>query len=167
MKPAPLPFPLALSIGTDIVHLPRVTRLITRPGGYLARFTRRILSEQEQRDFRARFSLPTLDSDQTPNHRLRKRVTGMAINVTPDMARWLAGRFAAKEAARKAASAGAKGVGWKDVIVRVGGGGDDGAEGRPDVVFLDQVRSEGRGRVGRLSIAHDGEYVVATVLAAG
>lgn len=81
------------------------------------------------------------------------------------MARWIAGRFAAKEAARKAAAAGAKGVGWKDVVVQVGG--EDGAEGRPEVVLFDPNREGDRGRVGRLSISHDGEYVVATVLAAG
>ncbi|KAL4983248.1 4'-phosphopantetheinyl transferase superfamily [Aspergillus falconensis] len=160
MKPTPLPFPLALNIGTDIVHLPRITRLISRPGGYLTRFTRRILSEQEQRDFRTRFSLPPLDS---PTCQLNKGKR-IIITVTPDMARYLAGRFAAKEAGRKAARGGAKGVGWKDVVVRVAG---DGAEGRPDVVLFDRGEDGGRGRVGRLSISHDGEYVVATVLAAG
>ncbi|KAL4787591.1 4'-phosphopantetheinyl transferase superfamily [Aspergillus varians] len=168
MKPPPLPFPLALNIGTDIVHLPRITRLITRPGGYLTRFTRRILSEQEQQDFRSRFPRPPrLDSDQNRDTRLRKKDPGTAVGITPDMARWLAGRFAAKEAARKAARGGAKEVGWKDVVVRVGG--KDGAEGRPDIVLFDQGEDgdRGRGRVGRLSISHDGDYVVATVLAAG
>lgn len=162
MKPPPLPFPLALNIGTDIVHLPRITRLITRPGGYLTRFTRRILTEQEQRDFRARFPPPPVNSA-TLN--LQKERAGASTRITPDMARWIAGRFAAKEAARKAAAAGAKGVGWKDVVVQVGG--EDGAEGRPEVVFFEPKREGDRGRVGRLSISHDGEYVVATVLAAG
>ncbi|KAL4976584.1 4'-phosphopantetheinyl transferase superfamily [Aspergillus desertorum] len=160
MKPTPLPFPLALNIGTDIVHLPRIIRLVSRPGGYLTRFMRRVLSEQEQRDFRTRFSLPPLDSPAChPNKDNRINIT-----FTPDMARWLAGRFAAKEAARKAARGGAKGLGWKDVVVRVA---YDDAEGRPDVVLFDRGEDGGRGRVGRLSISHDGEYVVATVLAAG
>ncbi|KAL4993605.1 4'-phosphopantetheinyl transferase superfamily [Aspergillus recurvatus] len=160
MKPTPLPFPLALNIGTDIVYLPRITRLISRPGGYLTRFTRRILSEQEQRDFRTRFSLPPFDSPACQLNK-DKRIN---ITVTADMARWLAGRFAAKEAGRKAARGGAKGVGWKDVVVRVA---DGGADGRPDVILFDRGEDGGRGRVGRLSISHDGEYVVATVLAAG
>ncbi|KAL4902807.1 hypothetical protein BDW74DRAFT_57666 [Aspergillus multicolor] len=160
MKPTPLPFPLALNIGTDIVHLPRITRLVNRPGDYLTRFMRRILSEQEERDFRARFSLPPLNSPT----RQQNKDTGIDATVTPDMARWLAGRFAAKEAGRKAAKGGAKAVGWKDVVVRVA---DGAAEGRPDVVLYDGGENGGRGRVGRLSISHDGEYVVATVLAAG
>lgn len=94
------------------------------------------------------------------------------------MARWLAGRFAAKEAGRKAAVGGAGAAGWKDVVVRAG-------DRRPDVVLFDRgdgesegenevetqtetkMETERQGRVGRLSISHDGEYVVATVLAAG
>lgn len=75
------------------------------------------------------------------------------------MARWLAGRFAAKEAARKAAPNGAASLGWKDVMVRV----SETDRGRPEVVYLDGETA----RIGKLSISHDGDYVVATVLAAG
>ncbi|PKX93318.1 mitochondrial phosphopantetheinyl transferase B [Aspergillus novofumigatus IBT 16806] len=150
-----IPFPYSLNIGTDIVHLPRILRLINRPD-YLHRFTRRILHEQEQQDFRTRFSLPPpLSGAEKPNPEA----------ITPDMARWLAGRFAAKEAARKAAPAGAASLGWKDVIVRVG----EADKGRPEIVYLDPLGGGkgGVGRVGKLSISHDGDYVVATVLAAG
>ncbi|KAF7593525.1 hypothetical protein BBP40_011253 [Aspergillus hancockii] len=147
----PIPFPVALNIGTDIVHLPRITRLIRR-GDYLARFTRRILHDQEQHDFRTRFALPApaqipVATAQPPNP------------VSTDMARWLAGRFAAKEAARKAAPNGAASIGWKDVMVRVG----EADNGRPEIVYLDGETQ----KLGKLSISHDGEYVVATVLAAG
>ncbi|KAH2796554.1 hypothetical protein KXW19_006003 [Aspergillus fumigatus] len=150
-----IPFPYPLNIGTDVVHLPRILRLINRPD-YFHRFTRRILHEQEQRDFRIRFSLPP------PSSGAEK--TGLNP-ITPDMARWLAGRFAAKEAARKAAPAGASSLGWKDVIVRVG----EADKGRPEIVYLDPMGcgETGGGRVGKLSISHDGDYVVATVLAAG
>jgi holo-[acyl-carrier protein] synthase len=151
----PIPFPYSLNIGTDVVHLPRILRLVNRPD-YLHRFTRRILHEQEQQDFRTRFfPLP-------PSSGAEKA----GINaITPDMARWLAGRFAAKEAARKAAPAGAASLGWKDVIVRVG----EADKGRPEIVYLDPLGGggSGEGRVGKLSISHDGDYVVATVLAAG
>lgn len=112
--------------------------------------------------------------------------TGPNTGISTDMARWLAGRFAAKEAARKAAPGGAISVGWKDVEIRVSGEeeeaenvvpkerGDRGRigrrsaeseSGRPEIVYLDP--EGGPGRVGKLSISHDGEYVVATVLAAG
>lgn len=66
------------------------------------------------------------------------------------MARWLAGRFAAKEAARKAWAEGAGNISWKEVTVRVG------EMGKPEIDI--------RGSVGRVSISHDADYVVATVL---
>ncbi|GAB1209511.1 hypothetical protein APSETT445_008290 [Aspergillus pseudonomiae] len=146
----PLPFPVALNIGTDIVHLPRITRLLHR-GDYLTRFTRRILHDHEQRDFRTRFALPATMNP--PNPRANPNPN------TTDMARWLAGRFAAKEAARKAAPNGAASLGWKDVMVRV----SETDTGRPEIVYLDGETP----RIGKLSISHDGEYVIATVLAAG
>ncbi|KAL4889556.1 4'-phosphopantetheinyl transferase [Aspergillus ambiguus] len=142
----PIPFPYALNIGTDIVHIPRIARLVRR-GDYLTRFTRRILSDQEQHDFRTRFI--AVDQRHLPS----------PFPITADMTRWLAGRFAAKEAARKAAPGGAASLGWKDVLVRVGHGE---AKGRPEVVYAGE-----EGQIGKLSISHDGEYVVATVLAAG
>lgn len=90
--------------------------------------------------------------------------------ITADMTRWLAGRFAAKEAARKAAPGGAASIPWKDVVVRVQedtSNDGDGTSRRPEVVYLGGEVDGHAGRVGRLSISHDGEYVVATVLAAG
>ena len=67
-------------------------------------------------------------------------------------------------------------MGWKDVVVGIEGG----AAGRPEVVYTyvrernvdeGEEGDEGRdgvvGEVAKLSISHDGEYVVATVLAAG
>lgn len=128
------------SIGTDIVHLPRILRLINKPG-YLTRFTTRILTTTENTDFQRRFHLqPPSDPTTSPP-------------ASRDMARWLAGRFAAKEAARKAAPEGAGDVSWKDVQVGIGRGG------RPDLRVL--------GREAKVSISHDADYVVATVLADG
>ncbi|KAL3262207.1 hypothetical protein ABHI18_002986 [Aspergillus niger] len=117
----PTPFPFALNIGTDIVHLPRITRLLARPN-YLTRFTHRILHTREQQDFRTRFALPSLPP-------LSSQTQTPSIIISPDMTRWLAGRFAAKEAARKAAPRGAAHISWKDVVVTVG---EDG--GRPEVM---------------------------------
>lgn len=149
----PLPFPYALNIGTDVVHLPRIYQLLTQRGArskeaYLAKFTRRILCSQEQQDFHLRFGL-RLGHDHN--------------SITPDMTRWLAGRFAAKEAARKAAPGGASSVGWKDVLVRTAPLSSSSSAGsrRPEVVYLAGAES----RLGKLSISHDGDYVVATVLA--
>lgn len=79
------------------------------------------------------------------------------------MAGWLAGRFAAKEAARKASPIGAAALGWKDVSVVVGGYGPGGTSAKPEVLFA--ATKEGNERLARLSLSHDGDYVVATVLA--
>lgn len=155
----PLPFPYAINIGTDVVHLPRIYRLLTQRGTrsnetYLQKFTRRILNHQEQQDFHLRFGGrhdPAAHPETNPT------------KITPDMARWLAGRFAAKEAARKAAPEGAASISWKDVLLRATPPSSSAASGRPEVVYLAGTES----RLGKLSISHDGDYVVATVLAAG
>ncbi|EEQ33149.1 putative holo-[acyl-carrier-protein] synthase [Microsporum canis] len=156
----PTPFPFLLNIGTDIVHIPRIQRLVTHSvvnssqRTYLSRFVRRILCKQEQAVFESKFQLAASVSN----------AALPAQPITPqkctDIARWLAGRFAAKEAARKAAPGGASSISWKEVVVRAEAGGD----GRPEVVYLREGDSVGQ--VGKLSISHDGEYVVATVIAA-
>jgi holo-[acyl-carrier protein] synthase len=172
-------FSYSINIGTDIVHLPRIFRLIGRRDAkgnnkYLERFTRRILCEQEQRDFRTRFPRqPSHPIARIEPVGLRSPTTGMTVTTptvtatpTAEMARWLAGRFAAKEAARKASPLGAASLGWKDVMVRVNEPSDD-RRGRPEVVYLNPDGEAGNTLVGKLSISHDGDYVVATVLAAG
>ncbi|KAJ5631579.1 4'-phosphopantetheinyl transferase B [Penicillium longicatenatum] len=177
----PIPFPFALNIGTDVVHLPRITALLMRRGNYLTRFTRRILCDQEQRDFHHRFKESLSLQPQSQNTSSTPQRSSF---ITADMTRWLAGRFAAKEAARKAAPDGAASIGWKDVMVRVQEASDsdsntgvttgfaqshmvDGVSRRPEIVYLGTAKDGSDSRVGRLSISHDGEYVVATVLAAG
>ncbi|OOF91323.1 hypothetical protein ASPCADRAFT_134338 [Aspergillus carbonarius ITEM 5010] len=122
----PTPFPIALNIGTDIVHLPRITNLLNRPS-YFTRFTRRILHANEQRDFCARFYLPhpppVLSPSSSSPPSLSSPSPPPPTSITPNMVRWLAGRFAAKEAARKAAPLGAAHISWKEVVVTVGEGG--------------------------------------------
>ncbi|KAI1961912.1 hypothetical protein LOZ58_002989 [Ophidiomyces ophidiicola] len=154
------PFPFGLSIGTDIVHIPRILRLITRSPSptntYLHRFVKRILSEQEQSQFFSKF----------PQYRPQLEQSGTlpfaqsTVAASADTARWLAGRFAAKEAARKAAPGGASSISWKEVIVRAEPGGN----GKPEIVYARNAADHGQ--IGKLSISHDGDYVVATVMAA-
>ncbi|KAJ5902786.1 hypothetical protein N7495_003314 [Penicillium taxi] len=148
------------------IHLPRIASLLTRHN--LTRFTRRILCDAEQSDFQTRFK-ETLNLHSLNYISKTTPFSARQPPITPDMTRWLAGRFAAKEAARKAAPGGAASIGWKDVMVRVQDVADsthaDGVSRPPEIVYLGL--GDGTARVGRLSISHDGEYVVATVLAAG
>ncbi|KAI1938942.1 hypothetical protein LOZ66_003019 [Ophidiomyces ophidiicola] len=120
------------------------------------RFVKRILSEQEQSQFFSKF----------PQYRPQLEQSGTlpfaqsTVAASADTARWLAGRFAAKEAARKAAPGGASCISWKEVIVRAEPGGN----GKPEIVYARNAADHGQ--IGKLSISHDGDYVVATVMAA-
>ncbi|KAF7511500.1 hypothetical protein GJ744_004088 [Endocarpon pusillum] len=140
-------FPCKLSIGTDVVYLPRIRRLISkREGCNLIPFAKRILHPLEIRDlshrhpqWQAQHKKSCVDSD--------------------SLIKWLGGRFAAKEAARKAM--GATTLGWKDVRVEVKGSGE------PQIICA--IRDMDNNNIeceAKLSLSHDGDYVVATVLAA-
>ena len=167
-----IPFPLSVNIGTDIVYIPRIQRLITRPSrsncdtwsSLADRFVRRIMNDQETQLFYSKFGyadgqLPSRLTTVPP-----QSLGSADSHHVHEMARWIAGRFAAKEAARKAAPGGAASVSWKDVMVQTEGTNGGAASERPQVIYL---KEGGRvGEVGKLSISHDGSYVVATVLAA-
>lgn len=212
--------PFSINIGTDIVHIPRITRLLHRRPSNLYKFTHRILSESERADLQTRFRIQIPIDANTSTKNFDSNSNANDPNKAPllslDISRWIAGRFAAKEAARKAAPSvlGAASLGWKDVIVRIPkldihNRGDDDVfsvgtmTGKPEIVYLGPTQKQKQGyctgsgrsgeldniipvtsatnanangdanadtcpeRVGKLSISHDGEYVVATVLAIG
>lgn len=141
-------FPSKLSIGTDIVFLPRIHRLISRRGssGVLP-FVKRILHPAELRDLSCRYPHWQEQHDETYPSSL-------------NLVKWLGGRFAAKEAARKAM--GATKLGWKDVYVEV-----ERESGQPGIVYTTRGASgEDYEYEAKLSISHDGDYVTAMVLAA-
>lgn len=140
-------FPCNLSVGTDVVHLPRIRRLINkREGRNLIPFAKRILHPLEIRDlshrhpqWQAQHEKNCVDSD--------------------SLIQWLGGRFAAKEAARKAM--GATTLGWKDVRVEVK------SSGGPQIICATRdIDNKNVEHEAKLSLSHDGDYVVATVLAA-
>ncbi len=119
---------MVISVGTDIVHTARVESVSGRLG---ERFVRRILTENERREYRE--------------------------SALPD--RLLAKRFAAKEAVAKALGTGiGRGVSWQDIeighdamgapLVRLSGGA------------LRVARDRGGERV-VLSLADESDYVVA------
>jgi holo-[acyl-carrier protein] synthase len=141
-------FPSSLNIGTDIVYLPRIRRLISKQQGRrIIPFAKRILHPLELHDLTHRHPHWQLQHDQ-------------ASAGSDSLIEWLGGRFAAKEAARKAL--GATIVGWKDVRVEINTG-----SGQPFIIFSTQnAKDEDVEHEAKLSISHDGDYVVATVLAA-
>ncbi|KAK4544062.1 hypothetical protein LTR36_004560 [Oleoguttula mirabilis] len=87
----PRPFPYPLSIGTDIAHTVRIQRIVAPVNANdaptrLFRFMRQFLTYREQQEFWARF---------------KGARTALGPQL-PHVARYLAGRWAAKEAAIKA-----------------------------------------------------------------
>ncbi|KAL1724457.1 4'-phosphopantetheinyl transferase superfamily [Schizophyllum commune] len=147
-----------LGIGVDLVHLPRIAAALSR---HPSRFPARILSPSELSDW-------------------RKLETAAAA----ERVRFLAVRWAVKEAAYKALSAAYRPV-WHELTYAHGPAGrpilqyrpKEGfphpANGMEDAVSEMKVRkpSEGLGapaprlKALHTSVSHDGEYAIANVLA--
>ena len=164
--PRRIPFSLPYTIGTDIVHIRRIHQLIfgnvqpNNGGKRLTRFLDRILHPLERQDFDKRFPAASklFRNDHPPDSN-----SGPAAQSHNSTGSWLAGRWAAKEAAKKAW--GAQKLGFKDIRVEISKGGE------VQVVCcgwassdIDQQREKTE-QVGKLSISHDGEYAVAMVIA--
>jgi holo-[acyl-carrier protein] synthase len=140
-----IPFPHSLNIGTDII---RLSRLLKSPHTF-HKLVLRILQPVEQQVFFERFG--TLPLGNAPERSITERKGH----------EWLGGRWAAKEAAKKAW--GASLLSFKDLRIETAPDGDvvvvcallEG--GQPGQEFDEQVA--------KLSISHDGEYATATVLA--
>lgn len=182
--PPPLlrPFPIpSLSIGTDIAHIPRIARLVASQRT-LPRFLRKLFTSREERAFHLRFPLggsPDSDSGSSSGGEQQRREDAAA--------RYLAGRWAAKEAVVKACS-------WRRLMFdeiqilkdeggkRVYGVILDRPEvrramrredwGRKDESRSEVLTGEGEededipGQIVKISISHDGEYATAVCLAA-
>ena len=121
----PFLFP-ALSIGTDIAHVPRIARLVASPRT-LPRFLRKVLTSREEHEFQLRFAakLRLRDGSTTLGPALPWGSSSVVDWIKNDgvatggkggdadgerdrwverAARFLAGRWAAKEAVVKACS---------------------------------------------------------------
>ncbi|SCV71925.1 BQ2448_4619 [Microbotryum intermedium] len=161
---------MILGIGVDLLHLPRLSSLITRRGA--DRFARRILTPFELEQWRK------IDKDQL------QRPLGEVTkgDLVPETRRttYLAVRWAAKEAAYKALHSSRRIASWQDVQIEK-------LEGcRPSLKLLNRKSGSrpseetGSSPAGpetsstspsstiprlHLSLSHDGEYVVAYVVA--
>ncbi|KAK6332130.1 hypothetical protein TWF718_002664 [Orbilia javanica] len=127
-------------IGVDILHLPRLLSLLSRRP--ISKFTRRILTPNELAEFQRLSTEPK-------NH---------TSALSDPATRFLATRWAAKEAAYKASinlipRTKEQWMGWKSFEIMKG------PRGEP----LLTIRDGNGGKVGngQVSISHDGEYVVA------
>ncbi|KAG7449296.1 4'-phosphopantetheinyl transferase [Guyanagaster necrorhizus] len=123
---------MILGIGVDVVHLPRIAALIARRGQ--ERFAQKILSNEELQSWRA----------------IHER----------DRARFLAVRWAVKEAAYKAMYPTVKPT-WKDLSFWSLGQEFNGS--KPSLSYRSPYPDTSVGEI-HSSISHDGEYVFASVL---
>ncbi|KAE8380880.1 hypothetical protein BDV26DRAFT_256431 [Aspergillus bertholletiae] len=167
-----IPFPYPLGLGTDICHIPRIKRILSNENpNYVERFTQRIFTEAELADFHQRHAR-VLQLKQNLENAIS---TPNGSSLEQDrydrglwkLSSWVAGRFAAKEAAIKAVSP--RRLEWHHAEILVLAG-----QMKPLLVIHNPQRTDDqiqtRLPVGKhaaqLSISHDGEYAIATVLAA-
>ncbi|KAK6497419.1 hypothetical protein TWF481_011828 [Arthrobotrys musiformis] len=136
----------AHGIGVDILHLPRLLSLLSRRP--ISKFTRRILTPNELAEFQK------LSSIDPPNPSSTSLLSNPAT-------RFLATRWAAKEAAYKASinlipTTKEQWMGWKNFEILKG------SRGEP----LLTIRDGGGEKIedGQVSISHDGEYVIAIAM---
>lgn len=142
---------MELLLGTDLVKISRIQSSLEKFG---QRFVDRVYTPTEQRDCWRR-SPP---SDLNPK-------SWDPQQISPEILRRFAGRWAAKEAIVKALGTGWTGVGYREVAVwRLPSG-----EPRPELTggALRQLRTldPQEVTVWRLSMTHDGDYAMATAIA--
>ncbi|KAK0535701.1 hypothetical protein OC842_002212 [Tilletia horrida] len=163
-----------LGVGTDLIHVPRLRDLLVRQtqrerrgaddvrrssgsiASGLARFSNRILTHAEREELAAR---------QSSSH----ASTSADVDVSDETLRWLAVRWAAKEAAYKALFPHLT-LRWKDVEIvkaNVANGGSHLQSKKPCLQLLPSALGAAPLRPPRLhlSISHDGDFVLAFVVA--
>ncbi|KAL2255622.1 hypothetical protein VTK26DRAFT_2996 [Humicola hyalothermophila] len=183
--PPPLPFPYAIRVGTDIVRISRIARLLR--GRHGARFVERVLAPDE----RARLRPAVQDAVarlETPPPPLFKTLgesaegggdgddgTDVGEEGHHRLATYLAGRWAAKEAAIKAHPH--LRLGFHDILIlagteaKSGSGGGDGREDRDRrdsaptaLIKASQTDPAARDQMAVVSISHDSDYATAVCI---
>jgi holo-[acyl-carrier protein] synthase len=150
-----LPFPLQLRVGTDIIATNRILSPLQPNIRRVIKLTNRFLLPLELDELSRRF--PAWN-DAHAHDRLR----------TEHIAAWIAGRWAAKEAAKKAW--GASLLSFRDLRVEADSGGAVHIVCGMNPISCnnsDHAASSSKvtEQVAQLSISHDGDYTIATVLA--
>ena len=148
-----IPAPTTLNIGTDIISVARLTRLFGPPVERQSRFVDKILHASEVQELHRRFPQWQATKSQVQAHEDFRKITF-----------WLAGRWAAKEAAKKAWNAHL--LSWKDLRVEAEVGGNVLIICNPDSDPNTSTTSPIIEQAAKLSISHDGDYATAVVLAA-
>ena len=137
-------------VGTDIVQCSRLQKSFLNEPSRLMRLTKRLLHVDELTILTKRF----------PGW---QRIGSQPQTTQYRIATWLAGRWAAKEAAKKAW--GARLLSFQDLRVELAGSGEVEIVCSPLIESKNPLGSMVLEQAAKLSISHDGEYAIATVLA--
>ncbi|PNY28436.1 Uncharacterized protein TCAP_01638 [Tolypocladium capitatum] len=163
-------FPFALNVGTDICQISRIYGILSGPRR--ARFVNRILAPEELAQRDPRLDLPGLGGDATTAPEAaaaaaaRRHHGEVAVRDRPlwRAAAFLAGRFAAKEAAIKAHSH--RRLTFHDVVIeRRGRAGEARLGSGPPMARIRAGEGEDEDVSAPVSISHDGDYATAVCVA--
>ncbi|KAL7949977.1 hypothetical protein V8C42DRAFT_309126 [Trichoderma barbatum] len=173
MKPL-RPFPFPLNIGTDICRISRIYGILRSPRGM--RFVNRILSPEEQARKDPRLQClakrPLSSTALSETTMPFETTTGTAPSIEEiarlDPERWaaaafVAGRFAAKEAAIKAHSH--RRLTFHDIAIERRGRNEERLGSGPPVARIKGVKGEDEDASAMISISHDGDYATAVCMA--
>ncbi|PTB80687.1 hypothetical protein M440DRAFT_1325702 [Trichoderma longibrachiatum ATCC 18648] len=173
MKPL-RPFPFPLNIGTDICRISRIYAILRSPRRGM-RFVNRIFSPEEQatKDHRLRClerrPLGGLSDEKRGFHGMRVGNELSCEEIARRDPEWwaaasfVAGRFAAKEAAIKAHSH--RRLTFHDVVIERRGRDEERLGSGPPVARIKGGEGEEEDASAMISISHDGEYATAVCMA--
>jgi holo-[acyl-carrier protein] synthase len=163
-------FPFPVNIGTDVCQISRIYAILSGPRA--TRFVHRVLAPEEQHHAAPR--LASLSPKTTTTRQLRGHVSDAGVKGEgqpqrdPELwktAAFVAGRFAAKEAAIKAHSH--RRLTFHDIIIERRGRDEERLGSGPPVARIKAQRDEdddGHDMSAMISISHDGDYATAVCL---
>ncbi|KAL6881394.1 hypothetical protein J3F83DRAFT_722125 [Trichoderma novae-zelandiae] len=173
MKPL-RPFPFPLNIGTDICRISRVYAILSSPRGM--RFVNRLFSPEEQARKDSRLQClghrplnNALPGGTAGDSEMKSGTeTGSEEIARRDPERWaaasfVAGRFAAKEAAIKAHSH--RRLTFHDVVIERRGRDEERLGSGPPVARIKGGGEDAEDESAMISISHDGDYATAVCMA--
>ncbi|PTB70908.1 hypothetical protein BBK36DRAFT_1175950 [Trichoderma citrinoviride] len=175
MKPL-RPFPFPLNIGTDICRISRIYAILRSSRG--PRFVDRIFSPEEQArkderlqclDHRPPLGNAFGDEEALGRQSGMKKNLGSSEEIARrDPERWaaasfVAGRFAAKEAAIKAHSH--RRLTFHDVVIERRGRQEERLGSGPPVARIKGGEGDAEDASAMISISHDGDYATAVCMA--
>ncbi|KAF8850059.1 hypothetical protein BDZ45DRAFT_603418, partial [Acephala macrosclerotiorum] len=159
----PKPFPFPLAVGTDICSIPRIRKILA--GKHGIGFIRKVLRQEERVENKNTMHVVEgkLSDEEVAKYLQRQidKSENEAKESLREVATFMAGRFAAKEAIIKAHE---RRLYFHDILIRRPPEDESGSK-PPIAVVLSESKKWEDGQEVRLSISHDTDYATAVCLA--